>query len=71
MNLLDIIKKFNSINNTIYIIDFDHTITTFDSNTSIGVYSLYLGQKTKRKKIKLIVCLHVSMEKQLLNYSGY
>lgn len=53
MNLLDIIKKFNSINNTIYIIDFDHTITTFDSNTSIGVYSLYLGQKYKKKKDKI------------------
>ena len=45
------LKNFqNSINNTIYIIDFDHTITTFDSNTSIGVYSLYLGQKYKKKK---------------------
>lgn len=50
---MDIIKKFNNINNTIYVIDFDHTITTFDSDTSIGVYSLYFGQKYKKKKDKI------------------
>lgn len=47
-------KKYNKIiDSDIYIIDFDHTLTTMDSSTSIGVFSNILDIKYKIKKEKI------------------
>lgn len=53
MKLKNIIKNFIKDKNIVYVIDFDHTITTFNSSTSIGVYSQYLGKEYKIKKDKI------------------
>lgn len=50
MDILDIIKQSNR---TTIIMDFDHTITTYDSNTSISVFSEILSEKYTRSKYKI------------------
>ena len=47
MKLIDIIKK-NDI--TAIIFDFDNTITTLKSSTSIGVFTQYYGEDYKKQK---------------------
>ena len=49
-NILEIIKKSNT--NTL-ILDFDNTITTFDSLTSIGCYKCIFDDKYCKKKDKI------------------
>ena len=46
----NVIKKYCKAENVIVVMDFDHTITTFSSSTSIGVYSYYLGKEYKKRK---------------------
>lgn len=50
MKIKSIINKYNKDKDIVCVMDFDHTITTFSSNTSIGVYSQYLGKKYRVKK---------------------
>ena len=53
MKLKSIIKEIGKSENIVCVMDFDHTITTFNSSTSIGVYSQYLGQEYKNKKDRI------------------
>lgn len=53
MKLKGVVEELNQDKNIICTIDFDHTITTFNSSTSIGVYSKYLGEDYKSKKDKI------------------
>ena len=51
----DFISKMKKLVNSelIVVFDFDYTITTKDSNSSIGVFSNYLPKRYKSKKMKL------------------
>lgn len=51
MKTTAIINNLN--NNTVVIIDFDHTLTTFSSETSFGVFSLILNNSYKKKKKRI------------------
>lgn len=50
MKILSLIKKYKI---DYLIFDFDRTITTIGSNTSIGVFNNLLGMKYKQKKRKI------------------
>lgn len=50
MRLIGYIKKDNNIT---LVLDFDHTITTFNSDTSIGVFNNILGYKYFSRKRKI------------------
>lgn len=61
-----IINLINKYENPCLIIDFDHTITTFSSKTSIGVYKNYLGKTFKEKKEKLDYYYHKTKSKTIV-----
>ncbi len=48
-----LINKTKNITNPTFIIDFDQTITTYNSDTSIGVFSKVLGKKYKTIKKRI------------------
>lgn len=49
----DILNKTANLYNPIFIVDFDHTITTFDSDTSIGIFNNLLGENYRRIKERI------------------
>lgn len=53
MNFNEIYNILQANNKSTLLIDFDHTITTFDSQTSIGVFSKILNQKYVKLKNKI------------------
>lgn len=57
--------------NPYLVIDFDHTITTFSSSTSIGVYKKYLGKTFKNKKEKIDYYYHKTNSKMIVKLLWY
>lgn len=53
MNFSEIYNILQANNKSTLLIDFDHTITTFDSQTSIGVFAKILNQKYVKLKNKI------------------
>ena len=52
-NIIRKLKQLLTDNSIVIIVDFDYTITTKNSNSSIGVFSNYLPIEYKNKKKKL------------------
>lgn len=52
--MMDLIEKHLALlkrkNNVVAVFDFDYTITTKDSNSSIGVFTNYMSENYKKKK---------------------
>lgn len=66
--IIDFIEKYP---NPYLVIDFDHTITTFSSSTSIGVYKKYLGKTFKNKKEKIDYYYHKTNSKMIVKLLWY
>lgn len=52
-NITNKLEQLLADNNVVAVIDFDYTITTKNSNSSIGVFTNYLSKKYQEKKKRL------------------
>ena len=48
-NITNKLEQLLADNNVVAVIDFDYTITTKNSNSSIGVFTNYLSKKYQEK----------------------